>query len=73
MFDTSTLRQGDYVTFSITGVRGLYRGLVLNPNGYQGAPEVRVTQEWNPSTQQWQAESGWPILKGDDFIIDEKV
>lgn len=67
------MEKGSEVTFHITGVLGSYRGLIdeLDPCG---CPLIRVTQRRIPKAGmpdgQWVPETGWPILKDGDYILE---
>lgn len=63
------MKQGDVVEFAITCCIPLYRGVVENPAGHYGKPEIRVTHVRRDGG--WVEEKGWPILKDGDYIIRE--
>lgn len=59
--------RGDEVEFHITGMFHCYKGVVENPAGHGGRPEIRVTH-MRDDNKQW-AETSWPILKDGDYIL----
>jgi hypothetical protein len=64
------MQKGDEVEFAITGCIPRYRGVVEDPAGHYGQPEIRVTHVWRGG--EWLEETDWPTLKDGDYIIREK-
>jgi hypothetical protein len=62
-----SLRKGEQVEFAITGCIPLFRGVVEDPAGHYGQPEIRVTHVRRGN--EWVPEEGWPTLKDGDYII----
>lgn len=73
--DYSMLKEGDEVTFMITGAIYQYRGVILKPKGYQNRPELKVTHHRSGIKEEWMPDSSWNgmILKGDDFVLIDKL
>lgn len=58
---------GDEVTFHITGVVPLYKGVITIVAGHAGYPEIMVTHVRVPDG--WIPSGEWPILKDGDYIL----
>jgi hypothetical protein len=66
-----TYRTGDEVILAITGMVPTYKGIVKNPTGYCGAPEIEVTQRYYVKGG-WLEEKTWPLLRHGDYVILEE-
>lgn len=66
------MRKGDEVEFGITGTLGRFKGVVMNPNGHNGRPEIEVTQTFSRSLNGWVLAEAWPILKDGDYILAKR-
>jgi hypothetical protein len=65
------MEKGQEVEFHITGMTARYKGMVENPEGHNGRPEIKVTRMRVRNFRgedEW-AETFWPILKDGDYIL----
>lgn len=61
------MKEGDEVTFWITGCIGLYRGRVMTLSGHMNRPEIRVLDRLGPA-EAWMPvrdEDQWTLKDGD--------
>jgi hypothetical protein len=73
MIDHTTLKEGDTVTFMITGMACLYMGIVRKTKGYHDLPEIEVTHFRRSIHDEWADENltfKGVVLKGEDYILD---